>query len=235
MTAFLIIATIAACGIVAIFVLLLRGQKTGRETTAKWKKELKAKEDAQAKLTYLTDQIEELEHHLTSLKGQLKSQNDPSQKGADTAYEKLGDLIDATKLKDIMTKDVITIKVDRPFSEVPKKMKEYHVRHLPVVDGSNKLLGLITQRMMYKIISPRKLMDGEWHYDEEMLNNVILKHVMVKEIYALSPEQSLGKALMKMVYSKYGCIPVVDGNNRVVGIVTREDILKLAADIYQNR
>jgi len=142
-------------------------------------------------------------------------------------------LFSDTKIKNIMTKDVHTIHFKDKFSAIPKKFKEFGIRHLPVVDDLNRLVGLITQRQMYKIKSPRKLMDGEWYYDEVMLNNIILEHVMEKEVYFLDEDQSIGKALLKMVYSKFGSIPVVDHNHKICGIVTRRDLLKLAAEIYQ--
>ena len=89
--------------------------------------------------------------------------------------------------------------------------------------------------MLYQIRSPRKLIDGEWYYDEEILNDVILKNVMEKDVVSLQPYHSVGKALMKMTYSKCGGIPIVEDDHTLVGIVTRKDILKFAANIYQNR
>jgi len=148
-------------------------------------------------------------------------------------YTKISELISETKLRDIMSDEVISIREDAPFSDVPKKMRIYSIRHIPVVDGQNKVVGLITQRMMYKIKSPRKLMDGEWYYDEEMLNNVILKNVMTKEVYTLHPDLTMGKALMKMAYGKFGCIPITEHNETLIGIVTRRDLLKIIADIYK--
>lgn len=142
--------------------------------------------------------------------------------------------LNEAKVKDIMSKEVVTVDVDASFSEVPKKMKEFSIRHIPIINKEKRLVGLITQRMMYKIKSPRKLMDGEWYYDEEMLNNVILEHVMVREVSTLYADDSVGTALLKIVHSRFGSIPIVDKDNILLGIVTRRDILKVAADIYEN-
>ncbi len=147
----------------------------------------------------------------------------------------IADHIDQTKLSEIMSSHVISIQVDAPFSEVARLMRQNDIRHLPIVDEESKLVGMITQRMLYQIRSPRKLIDGEWYYDEEILNDVILKNVMEKEVISLQPYHSVGKALMKMTYSKCGGIPIVEDDHTLVGIVTRKDILKFAANIYQNR
>ena len=146
---------------------------------------------------------------------------------------KIGDLIDKIKLADIMSAKVISLDVNAPFSEVARKMKEYDIRHLPIINEGGNLVGLITQRMLYQIRSPRKLIDGEWYYDEEMLNDIILKNVMEKDITSLSSDECMGKALIKMASTRCGCIPIVDRNNNLIGIVTRKDVLKSLATIYQ--
>jgi CBS domain-containing protein len=138
-----------------------------------------------------------------------------------------------TKIKDIMTTKIISIRIDAPFSEVPKKMNDHGIRHLPVVDGGNKLMGLMTQRDLYKVHSPRKLEDGNWYYDEEALNAFILKNVMLKEPKTMTPEDCIGEALVAMIWGKFGCIPIIEKDRRLCGILTRADILKLAARIYK--
>ena len=151
------------------------------------------------------------------------------------AINLIADHIDQTKLSEIMSSHVISIPVDAPFSEVARMMRQNDIRHLPIVDDRSKLVGIITQRMLYQIRSPRKLIDGEWYYDEDILNDVILKNVMEKEVVSLQPYHSVGKALMKMTYSRCGGIPILEDDHTLVGIVTRKDILKFAANIYQNK
>ena len=142
-------------------------------------------------------------------------------------------LLNEVKLKDIMTTAVISIREDEPFHRVEEKLKSHRIRHLPVVDVNNRLVGLITQRDLYKIQSPRKLEDGTWYYDRQMLDNFILKHVMAKAVCTLSSEASVAEALLKMVDTKYGCIPIVDDKNMLCGIITQIDILKIAARILR--
>jgi len=136
-------------------------------------------------------------------------------------------LLKEASVEDIMTKKVISIRVDAPFSKVPKILHEHNIRHLPVVDKKNKLVGLITQRDLFKIQSPRKLMDGQWYYDDEILNCIILKNVMMKKPFMMTPEISLKRALEKMVYSKHGCILIVNPNKVLCGIITQIDILEI--------
>ena len=167
-------------------------------------------------------------------KKQNPPQKNPQPAGDGGAIHDIKVLLKMTRMKDIMSTKLISIHTDAPFREVPRKMLEFRIRHLPVVDKNNKLVGLMTQRDLYKIQPPRRLMDGTDFYDEEALNNILLPHVMIKNPFAMHPDDSIGDALLKMVHDKYGCIPVVDRQGALCGIVTQIDILKLAAQIYSN-
>lgn len=142
-------------------------------------------------------------------------------------------LLGKIKLSEVMTAPVIAVRDDAPFHEVADKIQKNGIRHLPVVDADNKLVGLVTERGLYKIQSPRWLEDGTWYYDAEMLDNFILKDVMIHEPFAMGPDNTVAEAVLKMVDKKYGCILVVDKDRRMSGIVSYVDLLKLAARIIQ--
>jgi len=142
-------------------------------------------------------------------------------------------LLQKARIADVMTSPSIAIDVDEPFSRVPQVFNSHHIRHLPVINKDKKLVGLITQSDLYKIQPPRKLETGEWYYDEEALNNVELGRVMNTELFTLTPDQAIAQALEAMVKEKYGCVPIVDSNNVLVGILTQYDFLKMAVDILE--
>ncbi len=141
-------------------------------------------------------------------------------------------LLKEIKLKDIMTEQMITVHIDAPFSEVAEKLTNHGFRHLPVIDDERKLAGLITERDLFKIQPPRKLEDGSWYYDKDMLDAVILRTVMTQNPFAMHPEDPIGAAVEQMVGKRYGCIPIVDAKGFLRGIITQMDILKIAAQIY---
>jgi len=141
-------------------------------------------------------------------------------------------LLKEAKIGDYMSREPITIRVDEPFSKVPERLSRHHIRHLPVIDKEGKLLGIVTQSDLYQIISPHKLLDGSIHFDQETLDNIILGAVMTTELFVLHPGDSIGDALLHMAQKKYGCIPIVDKDNYLRGIITQIDILKIAAQIY---
>ncbi|MBI4309801.1 MAG: CBS domain-containing protein [Candidatus Omnitrophica bacterium] len=133
--------------------------------------------------------------------------------------------LSSIKLKDVMTSPVITVQEWEDFHVVQDKLEAHDIRHLPVVDDSGRLVGMISQRHLYKICSPRRMDNGGWHYDKDMLDSFILKRVMVRDVYILRPDNTVADAIKDMVQFKIGCIPILDDSRRPVGIVTRDDIL----------
>jgi len=131
-----------------------------------------------------------------------------------------------TKVREVMATPVITVKEDDDFALVQEKIALYDVRHLPVVNETGCVVGLISQRDLYQIHSPRRLEDGSWYYDKEALNGFILKNVMLSKPFTLKPSNSLFEAIEATVRFKFGCIPIVDDYKKPCGILTRDTILK---------
>ena len=232
----IVLLVVMSLGAVAVAAILLDEQKVNKTVS----KKNSAKDDENnSKIKEEAHQFnvgsESLNTRIQELTKALGEKDELIQKYQKTGINLIADRIDRTKLSEIMSSRVISIQVDAPFSEVARMMRQNDIRHLPIVDDRSKLVGMITQRMLYQIRSPRKLIDGEWYYDEDILNDVILKNVMEKDLVSFQPYHSVGKALMKMTYSKCGGIPIVEDDHTLVGIVTRKDILKFAADIYQNK
>jgi len=138
-----------------------------------------------------------------------------------------------------MTQSAVTINHGSPFSEVEEKFITHHIRHLPVIEADNLLIGLITKRDLFRIISPRKdieddqpLMKGQYvelkygYYPKESLDKFILEKVMTKEVYKLKKDNSVSEAIKMMLDHKIGCVVIVDNIGKVEGIVTRHDILQ---------
>ncbi len=132
-----------------------------------------------------------------------------------------------TLLKDVMVKNPIIIGADEPFYKVAELFQKYGIRHVPVVNEKKELIGLVTQRDVNAVVSPRKSDEGTYFYDRSEMARLILKLVMTKDVTALRPEDTLYHASELMVHKKYGCIPIVDDKKNVVGIITAIDIIKI--------
>ena len=142
-------------------------------------------------------------------------------------------LLSEVTLGELMTSPAISVKMDAHFSDVATKFKQHGIRHLPVVDKQNKVVGIVTERDLHKICSPRKLEDGTWYYDKDMLDGFVLSTVMTPNPVTMHSEQSIAEALLRMAQNKYGCIPIVDKQGVLCGVVTQMDYLYVAAQILE--
>ena len=68
-------------------------------------------------------------------------------------------LLQKTLLSQIMAKPAIVVRENDDFHVVRDKLETYNIRHLPVVNEAGILVGLVTERYLYKIHSQRKLED----------------------------------------------------------------------------
>lgn len=160
--------------------------------------------------------------------------------------KELGEIVCKVLVGDVMASPVMTINRDHEFSGVEEIFLEKRIRHLPVVDDQKKLVGIVSQRDVYRRVSPRRSLNGEvvytkdilvdkdGYYEKESLNKFILKYVMHENPKTVRASQSIGEAIEIMTLDKAGCVPVVDRDRVVVGIITRHDILKLAYESYKN-
>lgn len=136
-------------------------------------------------------------------------------------------------IKDMMIKKPHTIGIDEPFSRVWEIMQAQRIRHLPVIDECRKVRGIISQRDLYRTVSPRKKVEEEGlFYPKEVLDQFVLRNVMITEIYTLTPNDTLGSVIDLILKKKFGCIPIVDEDGTLAGIVTQIDILRAVAQYF---
>jgi acetoin utilization protein AcuB len=129
-------------------------------------------------------------------------------------------------IQEMMELKVITIQEDASLKSADEKMRAFRIRHLPVTDKDGKLVGLFTQRDLFRIL-PSRIKESD-PVDTEILKKYTLKDVMKENPEALTPDAPILKAVTLMWERKYGCVPIVDKNQHVIGIITAIDILHFA-------
>ena len=135
--------------------------------------------------------------------------------------------MEQAQVKDIMTEKVISIHVDTPITDVIRILIEKGFSGLPVVDKENKLIGLITE---YSFINSSHLKKSlkEIEEDAEELADALAEEVMNAEPLTLYFDDTYEDALA--LFSKHHSInpvPVIDRDNKLVGVVSRFDLIKL--------
>jgi acetoin utilization protein AcuB len=120
-------------------------------------------------------------------------------------------------IEDYMTPTPHTVGKAQPVSKAQELMREFQVRHLPVLDGG-KLVGVVSDRDIKVAGSFRG--DGD----------LAIEEVMTSDPYSVAAGTSLKQVLTEMVKHKYGCAVVEDGHRKVIGIFTDIDGLKALAE-----
>ena len=126
------------------------------------------------------------------------------------------------QVKDFMTLDPIMVFDHVTLSDVDAIFEEHDVNGLPVVDWNQRLMGMITKLDLIRAFDFTKKSKVP-HYETIMAQKI--QEVMTKELNVVNPETPLTRVLHQMIETGHKSFPVVE-NDRVVGIVAREDIIR---------
>lgn len=130
------------------------------------------------------------------------------------------------KAQDIMIHDVICVDVDACLPEVKAVMEQNGFHHLPVVENE-QLVGIISDRDLLRMISPFINSLSEQQRDIETLNHAA-HQVMTRQPVTAKVDSSIEEIVTWMTKVTISCVPIIDDNNRVLGIITWRDVLRHA-------
>jgi acetoin utilization protein AcuB len=116
------------------------------------------------------------------------------------------------KIEDLMICEPITITATTTVEEALACMKTNSVRHLPVVDADQKLLGFVTLADLKQGLIP------------SMVSDLTLTDLMIKKPITVAPDRDIEIAAQLIYKHKIGGLPVVE-EGRLVGIITVTDLL----------
>lgn len=134
-------------------------------------------------------------------------------------------------VSDLMSRDVLTLREDQDLHHLGDAMHLFKFRHMPVTD-EGRLVGLITQRDLLRI-SASSLLPGAREQTEHLAKTFHVGDVMIRDVKTVSPETALSIAARLLLQHKLGCVPVVDRENVVVGILTESDFVRFAARVLE--
>jgi len=120
-----------------------------------------------------------------------------------------------------MSKNIIYATLDETIYDVSKKLYENRITGLPILDDKGKIVGIISQSDIVKLLEK---------YKEEDLRNLSLKDFLKKRkkrLIVASPNSTIKRLIRLMVKYDISRIPIVDKEKKLVGIVTKSDIVKL--------
>jgi len=143
------------------------------------------------------------------------------------------------QVKEIMTSEVITVSTDESVEQCAKLLQEHDISGLPVLNAAGKVAGIITEgdliRRASRIKAPGYLeilggliyLGSPKKFVDELQRAMSLEagQLMSKNVISVKPEDTVEAAATLMVEKKVSRLPVLDDNGKLVGIVTRRDIM----------
>ena len=131
-----------------------------------------------------------------------------------------------------MQKNPVTIGPEASFYEARAIIRDKGIRHLPVVDKNNRLVGIITDTDIREAgpSNASELSIHELHY---LFGKIKVSSLMTskEKLVTITPDITIEEAVQRMHDHKVGCLPVMEGE-RLAGIITETDILAIFTDIF---
>ena len=124
----------------------------------------------------------------------------------------LANFLSESIVEDLMMENIATIKATANVQDAAKLMLEKHVTHIPVVTGDNKLIGIVTSWDLSKSIA---------------MNSNHLNDIMTTTVKYCKADDSIEDISRKMRKFDISCLPVVDDDMTVVGLITTDQISNL--------
>ncbi len=125
-----------------------------------------------------------------------------------------------------MTRQVVTIRSETGLLEARSLMDENRIRHLPVVDADDRLVGIVSDRDIRSAMPSLVLEDFDSAEVRARLERVTAGDVMTRNPDTVTPVHTIQDALLLITEKKVGAFPVVDGDGKLKGILSVRDLIR---------
>jgi CBS domain-containing protein len=150
------------------------------------------------------------------------------------------------KISDIMTREVVSLGPDMSIFDASLRLTEKNISGAPVIDAEGKVIGIFSEadvlkklkvstktlRMIYPSLCSVCVTFEEQETEKELsesyseIAKAKVGDVMTTSVETVGPDADVRDAVKRMVAKGINRLPVVDGQGKVIGIITRGDILR---------
>ena len=138
------------------------------------------------------------------------------------------------RVRAVMTPEVVTVGKQASFKELAATMADHRVSALPVLDEDGRVAGIVSEAdLLLKEEFPEPEQDlplwwTRWaRLDRAKAAASVARDLMTVAVVAVSPDATVAEAARRMHTAKVKRLPVVDRSGRLLGIVSRSDLLKV--------
>jgi acetoin utilization protein AcuB len=128
-------------------------------------------------------------------------------------------------IREYMNAEVVTITGDASIRDAQKLMNQHLIRRLPVMEGG-KLVGIITQDKIRQVASSPVTSPSKREL-EHLAGEMPVRDAMERNVVTIDPDTTVEDAISLGQEHQVGALPVVIGDNQLVGIVTTTDLYKI--------
>lgn len=132
----------------------------------------------------------------------------------------------------LMTADPLCVTRGANLKDAHDLMREKNVRHIPVIDDKGELIGMLTQKIMIAKVMGLMAQYGANILERKEKQQPVTE-LMVTDFATVTAEQPLNEVARFFVENRHGCLPVVDTENKLKGILTSSDFVRLAAQLLE--
>ena len=125
----------------------------------------------------------------------------------------------AGEVASLMTAEPITVLPETPASQVWEVMNERRIRHMPIADSEGMLVGIVSSRDLMVALHSTGV--------DPSVGNQPISALMHGEVDTVRAFCCAGEAARHMLRSKRSCLPVVEKNGKIIGILTEADYLRI--------
>ena len=118
------------------------------------------------------------------------------------------------RIQEHMSATAVTISADADYSAAFEIMEDRDMHHLPVIDGNDEVVGLVTRRDLQLAARCFKEAPAE------------VSEVMHTPVLTISSQANLSEAVDLMMDKRIGCLPVTDDGKHLVGMITETDLFR---------
>ena len=135
---------------------------------------------------------------------------------------------------DIMIRKVATLFEGEPLEEAEKGFKKVRFRHVPAVGADGHFIGLLSLRHLLRVLP------SPFDPDAEARRSAILSQhrvgdIMARNVKTVQASTPLETAARLMLDEKQDCLPVIDDENKLIGVVTLSDFVQLALHLLASQ
>jgi CBS domain-containing protein len=137
-------------------------------------------------------------------------------------------------VRDVMTTEVVAVEAWTPFKEIVARLAEHRISAVPVLDADGRVLGVVTEAdLLLKQEHPDPEVDVPLAWSRRRRRErkkaaaVVSGELMTTPPVNVAPTATVTEAARRMQTARVKRLPVVDEEGRLVGIVSRADLLKV--------